>query len=65
MEIFKMTEYIVEQTKESEYCIFRLQGKDEILEKIFTDLTGVEVYITLKNGYIKEFKKLQKINERA
>lgn len=55
-----MTEYIVSQIKKNEYYIFRIEGEHEILEKIYNELSDIEMYITLKNGYIKEFKKLEK-----
>lgn len=48
-----MTEYIIKHN--SQFDVYRIEGEHEILEKIFDDISEVEVYITLKNGLIKEY----------
>jgi hypothetical protein len=59
-----MTEYIIKKVG-NEYNVYRLDGKHEILEKIYEFLYEVETYITLKNGIIKEFIQYELENERT
>ena len=54
-----MENYIVEKT-DTKYNVYRKEGEDIILEKIYDDLIEIETYITLKNGIIEEFVELEK-----
>ena len=47
-------EYIVKENKTC-YDVYLVDGKDEILTKIYESIIEVETYIILKNGIIKEF----------
>lgn len=50
-----MIEYIIEMSV-NEYLVFKIEGKHEILVKIFKTIPEIEAYIILKNGIIKKFR---------